>query len=672
MRLSFRASWSLCASGLLLAVGATLVAKRDAARPSGRVDVLSYRNDLASSGLNLHETILTPANVTVRTFGRLFTSPVDGQVFVQPLVKTQVRTAGGVRDLVYVATEHDSVYAFDAQTGVLVWRRNFTDAASGVTPVPARDVEFDHNIYPEIGITGTPVIDPGSSTLYVSAATKEVHGGDDHYVQRLHALDLATGQERPGSPATIGDTIHGGGYRYVSGPAVNGVGDGSRNGRLTFNAMREDQRPALTLVNGIVYIAWASHNDIGPYHGWILGYRASDLKLVAAFNDSPNGGLAGIWMGAGKIAADDRGFLYVSTGNGTFDPRLDVQGFPSGGDYGNAFLKLAPDPQSSPDHPNVNGWGLKVADYFVPGNYDDLNRTDADIGGGGVIPLPDGVGGGGHARLLVGGGKDCRILLVDRDRMGKYDPAADHAVQAVDGALNRIFDSPLVWNGRLYFAADGDRLKAFPIAQGRIGAHPAMQSQETFGFPGASPALSADGAKNAILWCLNRGENALCAYDPGKLDRPLYTSSQAAGGADHPGNVVRFTVPAIANGEVFVGTNEALVAYGLRKSGAASPGDNSPAPILLAPKTPSGAQATPSPGAVALVWRDNSDNETGFNIYRKEGTGGEYRLIASLPANATQYTDRTDVRPKTQYNYHIVAVNAVGNSDFAGVTVTTP
>lgn len=669
MRYSLRSS--LPAGVLLLALSATLAMKHAATRPAAPADVLSYRNDLEASGWNLHETVLTPANVTVRTFGRLFTSPVDGQIFAQPLVKTRVRTTVGVRDLVYVATEHDSVYAFDTATGALAWHRSFLDIPNGVTTVPARDVEFDHNIYPEIGITGTPVIDSGSSTLYVSVETKEVHGGENHYVQRLHALDLATGQDRPGGPATIGDTVRGGDYRYVSGPTVNGVGDGSHNGRLTFNAMRENQRPALTLVNGVVYLAWASHNDIGPYHGWVIGYRASDLKLVAAFNASPNGGLAGIWMGAGKIAVDDRGFLYVSTGNGTFDSRLDADGFPANGDYGNAFLKLAPDPQSDPDHPNKNGWGLKVADYFVPSNCEDLNRSDADIGGGGVIPLPDSAGGDAHRRLLVGGGKDCRILLVDRDRMGRYDPAADHPVQEVNGALNRIFDSPLIWNGHLYFAADGDRLKAFPVARGRIGEQPVMQSQESFGFPGASPVLSADGAKNAILWCLNRGANALCAYDPENLGKPLYTSDEAPGGTDRPGNVVRFTVPTVANGEVFVGTNEALAAYGLRKLGAISTPDTAPVPILLAPRTPSAAHATPSPGAIALDWRDNSDNETAFNIYRKEGAG-EYRLIASLPANTTQYTDRTDVKPGTQYNYHIVAVNAVGNSDFAGVTVTTP
>ncbi len=282
-------------------------------RPALAADLLGWRGDPGAQGINSQETVLTPATVSPQTFGKVFSVPMDGQVFAQPLLLTrvQIRTspAPGRHDVVFAATEHDSVYALDAASGAVLWHTSFLRPEAGVTSVPAPEIENDQNIFPEMGITGTPVIDPATRTLYVSAVTKEMRDGQPHYVQRLHALNVETGQDRR-HPALIGDTAREDSRTvYLAGPTVLGTGDGSQNGHVTFNAMRENQRPGLTLVGGIIYLAFASHNDIGPYHGWILGYRASDLTPAAVFNDTPNGGLGGIWMGAGRIAADFAGFF---------------------------------------------------------------------------------------------------------------------------------------------------------------------------------------------------------------------------------------------------------------------------------------------------------------------------------------------------------------------------
>ena len=357
-------------------------------------DVLSYHDDAASTGQQEAETTLTTQNVNASTFGKQFTTPLDGQVYAQPLVKAGVDITGGaepgVHNVVYVATEHDSVYALDAQTGDVLWQTSFLDPANGVTTVPAPADVNTSDLTPEIGITSTPVIDPATGLIYVLAQTKQVIGtdtADPHYIQTLHALNLATGQESPVGPTVVADTTYNqatGVYTYNSGPTVNGTGDGSVNGKVTYNALREFQRAALTLVNGTIYFASASHGDNGPYHGWVLGYDAQTLALKAAFNTTPNGGEGGIWQAGGQVASDAAGNLYIETGNGTFGDgtsnanQLLADGRPIGGDYGDSFIKLAVDPTTSPTDQNSNGWGLKVADYFTP--YNQLALSNADLG----------------------------------------------------------------------------------------------------------------------------------------------------------------------------------------------------------------------------------------------------------------------------------------------------
>ena len=386
-----------------------------------QVNVLTYHNDEPRTGLNTNETVLTPLNVNKASFGQVFFYPVDGYVYAQPLILTGVSLpGGGARNLVFVATEHDSLYAFDADDGNAnpqpVWKRSFIDPANGVTSVPTGDVGSG-DIVPEIGITSTPVIDEATKTIYVEVKTKEVKNGNTQYIHRLHAIDVATGADKLGGPVVIQ-------------PTVKGAGDGNDGqGNVPFNGLRQMNRPGLALVNGIVYIAYASHGDNGPYHGWVLGYNAATLAQSRVYNTTPNGGLAGIWMSGAPPASDPQGNLYAITGNGTFNTNSTVA---SARNYGDSFLKLT-----------NSGSSLVVADYFAPFNQDALNQVDADLGSGGALVLPDSVGSVAHPHLLVGCGKEGKIYLIDRDNMGHFSSANDNAiVQSLPNAVGGTWSMP--------------------------------------------------------------------------------------------------------------------------------------------------------------------------------------------------------------------------------------
>jgi hypothetical protein len=519
------------------------------------VSVLTYHNDTLRTGLNSQETTLTLQNVNPTTFGKVATAAVDGQVFAQPLVLAGVTVPGqGVHDLVFMVTEHDSVYAFDAYSGTQVWHDSFINPQAGVTPIPNADV--NGNIGPENGITSTPVIDPSTGTIYVLAVTKEMSAvTPPAYVQRLHALNVATGAEKFGGPTVIANTqFNGTNYTYVSGPSVPGTGDGSVNGVVNFNAMRQMQRPGLLLLNGVVYIAWASYGDHGPYHGWVLGYNASTLQLVngAVFNVDPNGSDAGIWMAGAGLAADAGGNIYFSTGNGTYDVN---QG---GNDYGDSLVKLST--QS----------GLRVADYFTPLNQAALNSQDEDLGSGGVLLLPDQPGL--HPHLLVQAYKLGTIFVVDRDNMGRFSSAADNVVQELPGQLTGVWSMPAYFNGSIYFNAQGDVLKAFSLFSSNvISGTPVSQAANAFGYPGATPSISSGGTGNGIVWTLqvdaygSGGPAVLHAYDARDVSRELYNSAEA-GTRDQAGPAVEFTVPTVVNGHVYVGSGNSLTIYGLLPS----------------------------------------------------------------------------------------------------------
>jgi hypothetical protein len=535
---------------------------------SATVNVTSYpgtftfHNDNLRSGANLNETVLTPANVNSTNFGKLFTYPLDGIAFASPLYVTHVSIPGaGYHNVVYVATEHDSVYAFDADglSTTPLWQASFINPAAGVTPVPAADTGETVDIPNEIGITGTPVIDPASGTLYVVAKTKEVVGSTTNYVQRLHALDIGTGAEKFGGPVVIQ-------------ASVPGTGTGSQGGQLPFVPLDENQRPALLLTNGVVYVGFASHGDIHPWHGWVLGYNATTLQQAMAYNVTPNAVGGGVWMSGDGPATDSTGSVYFVTGNGTFDAN-------SGGvDYGDSVEKISP--------------SGAVLDYFTPYNQATLDSADLDLGAGGVLLLPD--QSGAHAHELVTAGKNGTIYLVDRDNMGHFNPNNDN--QIVQSLVNIFpngspqpgnFSAPVYYNGYVYFSPIDGNIQAFQLSNGLLSTAPTSRSAGTYTYPGGTLAISANGNTNGILWAVQRnGTTApgiLFAYDPTNLANVLYNSSQT-GSRDTMDIAAKFSIPLVANGKVFVGGTSQLTVYGLLP--------NPPLPMLAlggpAPRTGAG------------------------------------------------------------------------------------
>jgi hypothetical protein len=609
------------------------------------VNVLGYHNNIADNGQNLSETILTPANVNVNTFGKVFTTKVDGMVYAQPLYVSDVNiTAGdnpGTHDVVYVATEHDSLYAIDGGTGHVLWHDSFINPAIGVTSCPSVDANST-DLVPEIGITGTPVIDPSTNTLFLDAKTKEVRGGVNHYVYRLHAIDLGSGAEKQGGPATIADTIFDGtNFTYVSGPFVFGTGDGSVGGKLTFNVLRELQRPGLTLVKGNVLLAFGSHNDTNPYHGWMLSYSEHNLQLDGVFNDSPNGSRGGIWQSGGRISTDAQGNIYVISGNGTFDTTLTSAGFPNKGDYGDAFLKLAFDPTTTAAHQSATGWGIKVVDYFTPFNQNVFAITDKDLGSSGPVLLPDSVGSAAHPHLLLGTGKEGRIYLIDRDNMGKFDPKTDHVVQE-QLALTSTLDTAAYLAGTFYYASHDMPGEAFSILHGAFNPVPTSKTPDLFSYPGSTPSISANGLNNRIVWLVDRASNQLRAYDARNLAVELYTSAQAPNGRDRLNPPTKFSVPTIADGRVYVGTQKnVIVAYGLLKQPSASVLGASPGAGALLGQTGTpidrrtSASAGPAQGVVTSIAGDNSPRSALM------GPLAAYRVDGFFASRAAPHQART-------------------------------
>jgi hypothetical protein len=510
-----------------------------------QVNVLMHHYDLMRHGANLAETELAPTNVSSAVFGKVFSHPVDGYVYAQPLVLTGVAVPGkGVHDLVFVATEHDTVYAFDANdtggdNGQPLWTTSFINPAAGITTVPTADVGSG-DIVPEIGITSTPTIDAATGTIFVEVKTKEP---GTKYVHRLHALDVATGSERPGSPVVLNAT-------------VKGTGDGNNGaGLVPFNSLRQMNRSSLALFhpagqsNALVYIAFASHGDNGPYHGWVLGYDSVTLALKQFYNTTPNGGLGGIWMGGLGPAFDDAGNLYAITGNGTFAP--------ASKSYGDTFLKIS-----------TGGTNLALADYFTPFNQAALNSSDADLGSGGVLILPDEVGSVAHPHLLVGCGKEGKIYLLDRDNLGQFNAASDsQIVQSLPGLIAGTWGTPAYFKKRLYYVGSGDAIKLLPFANGKLTGTVQSQTANGFGYPAGTPSISANGATNGIVWAIDagaygsRGPSVLHAYDAENLGKELYNSGQM-GSRDVPGPAVKFTTPTVANGKVFIGSANSLAVYG--------------------------------------------------------------------------------------------------------------
>lgn len=480
-----------------------------------QVQVATYHNDNARTGQNLNEVLLSPSNVKAGSFGKRFTRSVDGNVLAQPLYLPAVYIPGKrIHNVVYVATGHDSLYAFDADnaTAAPLWQVSFLDAANSATTVPAADV----NCFvagTELGIVGTPVVDPAALTIYLVAETKEA---GSRYVFRLHAIDASSGAEKPGSPVEI------------QAPG--------------FVPRQYKQRGALLLSRGVVYTSWGSNCDIEPYHGWILAYDASTLSLVSVFNVTPNGAKGSFWNGGGGPAADADGNVYHMSANGDFDG---VKNF------SDSFLRFSPAPN------------MAVTDYFTPFNQALLDTGDIDVGSSEPLLLPDEAGNAEHPHLIAGAGKEGRIYLLDRDRLGHAQFNVDSlAVASLSELGHSLFGSMAYFDGHLYIATEYSPLRAYTISNAAVGSAPSSSSSFQSILLGAVPSVSANAASDGIVWISPYGPSgSLQAYDAADLSKQLYSSATVPG--DAPGSWAEFSVPTIADGKVFLGTANGLVAYGL-------------------------------------------------------------------------------------------------------------
>ena len=502
---------------------------------AARAQMTTAQYDNARTGAYLNETILRPQNVNQQLFGKLFTLKVDGDIYAQPLFLAGVQIPGkGRHDVVFVATEHDSVYAFDAygNPSTPLWQASLLK--DGATTVPAREVSCPFT-QPEVGITSTPVIDAKSGTLYVLARTKKTRPADKEYHQHLHALAVTTGAEKFGGPVEIRATVH-------------GSGAGSAGGSLAFEPLLENPRAALLLSNDMVYLSWGSSCDVGPYHGWVMAYDARSLKQRAVFNTSPNADDSGIWASDTGPAADRNGNVFVATGNGSFDVAK------GGQDYGDTLLKL-----------RLDGQSLKPADYFTPFNAEELDAKDHDLGSGGAMLLPD--QSGPHPHLAVIGGKGPMIYVVNRDRLGHYQPASNsHAVQTIPTS-GGIYGSMAYWNHNVYVLSDHDSLRDFEVKDGKL----TFKAASSFKLEdhAATPAVSANGSKDGIVWVVSsKGWSSpdrpavLYAADASNIAHQLYDSDQNAA-RDRAGYALRFNIPTIVNGHVYVGAKKEVDVYGL-------------------------------------------------------------------------------------------------------------
>jgi len=486
--------------------------------------VLTWHNDNARTGLNSQETILTPANVRTQTFGKVFSRPVQGQVYAQPLYAPGVSIPGqGTHNVVYVATEHDQVYAFDADRLVSqpLWRDSFINPGHGVTTVSTLGSPCK-SLLPEAGITSTPVIDSTSKTLYVVAETDE----NGTVVQRLHALDIASGAEKFNGPVVIQASVNG----------------------AVFDA-RQIQRAALLLENGGVYLAFASLCTPRPYHGWLLEYSAQNLQMPpVVFLTTPTGVKGGIWQ-SGAGPASDGSSIYFGDGDGTFDADK------GGPNYGMSLLRL------------TTQGGLAVADYFSPFNERSLSHQDLDLGSGGVLLLPKQAGE--HPYELVEADKTGSIFVVDRLHMGEFNSKRNNVVQTVQGSPNGYYSSSAYWQQSIYYSGIDDHLSMYSVTDGLLSTKPVSTARTEFRFPGCTPSISANGTSNGIVWAIepfvltDGGPPAvLHAYDANDVSKELYNSKQNAK-RDTPGLQQKYAVPTIANGRVYIGTQTELDAYGL-------------------------------------------------------------------------------------------------------------
>ena len=589
-----------------------------------QAQVLTEHNDVVRSGANTNETVLTPFNVNFNTFGKLFTQSVDGYIVGQPLYLSAVKFPdGSTHNVVYVATQHDSVFAFDGDNDQApLWNTSFINPAAGITTVPISDYGCGGTAFTEIGIVSTPVIDPLTGTLFVLAKTLE----NGTYIFRLHALSVTTGAD-------------------LVPPAVISALVSTNNGTLQFNPAIQMQRPALLLVNGAIYIGFGSNGcDTYAYNGWLLAYDETSLQQVGAFVTTPNGNKGAIWQAGGGPAADTDGTIFLATGNGTFDANT------GGSDYGDSVLHLSPASR-----------GLIVLDYFTPYNQQTLATGDLDLGSGGVVLLPD--QDAPHTHELVGGGKEGTLYLVDRDNMGGYNAADDtQIVQSIPQASSGELDSvPAYWNGNVYIGGQSDNIKAFSLSNDLLSPQPTSQTSVAAIVPG-SVSVTSEGSNNGILWALPQSNPAtFYAFDASDLNTVFYTSNQARE-RDKLGSVPKFVAPTVANGKVYIGGTSTLSVYGLLPLISPVAGNNQSAyvgttlPVPLQLQTVDAYQGNPLANT-SVTCKDG-------------GVGGSFSAVMPMVTDTQGQASTTYTLPKKSQTVTISCTStgyAAGSFSEAGV-----
>jgi hypothetical protein len=584
-----------------------------------QTSVLTYHNDNFHTGLNPSETVLKPSNVNAATFGKLSVLPADGKVDGQPLYVSQLNIPGlGARNVVFVATEHDTVYAYDAdQGGSPLWQASML--LPGETP---SDTLGCAQVTPEIGVTATPVIDLGAGphgTIYLVAMSKS---SDGFYHQRLHALDITSGNEQFGGPSEINAVFP-------------GNGDSSVGGLVYFDPKMYKDRAALVLSGGVIYTSWASHCDARPYTGWVIGYDQYSLFQTLVYNFTPDGEGGTIWGGGAGPAVDAEGNLFFQLANGTFDQKLDGVNFPYAGDFGNSFVKLSA-VQRIP----------RVLDYWTM--HDSVRESDADIdlGSGGVMLLPDLIDAAGTVRRLgLGAGKDTNIYVFDRDNMGRFDPESDSTIyEELRGALSGPqLAAPAWFDNTVYFGAIGDHIRAFSVAGARLSPQP-VTTKNTFGYAGTTPSVSANGKTDAILWALENADPVvLHAYDATNISRELYNSHQAANGRDNAGEGIKWMPPTIADGKVFVPLATGVGVFGL---------------LDLLPDPPTEVAATAfATRTINVTWTASPSSGVTYSVFRSTNPdftpAPENQIVTGI--TDTIFRDR-GVTPGNTYYYLVCAI----------------
>ncbi|MGB9233567.1 MAG: Ig-like domain-containing protein [Terriglobales bacterium] len=594
-------------------VAATLACSAGAQAPSP-----TSRGDNTRSGANINELLLTPGNVNSNSFGHLFSAPIDYQALAQPLYMPDVNIPGqGMHNVVYVVTQKDSAYAFDADNGTQLWYANMTN---GGVPASGRDLPCGtEDGFAEEGIVGTPTIDSTTNTIYL-VAKSVINGTVTHY---LHALDITTGAERVsmGSPVQILATSV------------------SKKGHVTtFKSLHQKNRPGMLLLNGVLYLGFGSNGCNDDNTGWVLAYSAAGLQQVGAFNTSPDHGLTSIWQTGNGLAADEAGNIFVATAEGNYDVWDGGQG------YSNSILKLTPPPwapQNTPDQP---------ADFFTPWTVAYLNAYDLDISSVGPLVLPDQAGNYPHE--VIASGKQAIAYVLDRDNMGQYVPGGQDNViqefQLIHGG--ELMCSPVYWNGIVYFSPDGAPLQAFQVSNGLL--NPIAQSKQ--GLIGAhSPSISANGNTNAVLWAISGAQ--LQAYDAVSLMQ-LYTSKQVIARDQLP-PLAHFATQTVADGRVYVATQNSLEAYGLLHTLSFSGGDSQAAPVL---------STLPAPLQVFASDPYSGQPQVGVTVSFSDGNKGGTFNPSSAVTNSSGLASTTYTFPQTAGAYALTTSSA----NFASATTT--